>query len=145
MAYEYSDYGPDDNEKEAAVKVSRPEGGKAIAVGRIKMNEAAYQAFMNDSVEIWTAARHAGTLAATGVDRVLIIAHSLNVAGIVFSYEAKDDDNTITVSCIVKTVERMRAESPALLGCGCALISIIDKLRLMDREIKIDSLGLKAN
>ena len=72
------------------------------------------------------------------VDRILIVGHSLNIAGVNFAYEVSDDENTITVTCTVKTMERMRAESPALLGCGCALISIIDRLRLMDRSISVE-------
>jgi len=143
MNYDYSGYDPDD-ETGKAVRLSPPDVGEATATGRISMNGAAFQAFVNDRDEIWTSARHAGTLAAMGFDRILISGQTVNIAGIAFSYDSDEAENTVTVSCTVKTRERMRAESPVLLGCGCALISIMDRLRLMDRGIKIDSLTLDA-
>ncbi len=143
MAYDYS-YTENNEKREEPKKSVQEVGGQAIAEGSIRMNAAAFQAFHTGSAdgssEAWSVARLAGIQGAKHADELILVSHSFNIIGIEMEYEADDDEKIITARCQVRTRERMGAETAALVGCGIALMVLVDTLRAVDRSLKIDGL-----
>jgi cyclic pyranopterin phosphate synthase len=144
MNYSYSNNEPDE-EKKPGVQVAR-EGGRAVAEGSVVMNLAAFQAFFTGSAasssEAWTQARLAGILAAKQADEMVLVSHSVNISGIEMEYTVKEEERRVTVRCDVRTVERVGAETSALVGCGMTLMVLVNSLRAMDRGMSIESLRI---
>ncbi len=145
----YNDYSRErigDEEKEGAAREPENQGGEATCEGRVVMNSAAFQAFMTGSAsgtsEAWTIARLAGILGAKQADEHILVSHSFNIAGIEMEYEADEENNRVTVRCHVRTKERTGAETAALVGCGMALMVLVDSLRAIDRGMTIDGLRI---
>jgi cyclic pyranopterin phosphate synthase len=142
MAYDYSRV-----EEETENKPGKEnEGGKAAAEGSLIMNAAAFQAFMTGSSvggsEAWTVARLAAIQGAKQADELILVSHSFNITGIEMEYDANEEEKKITVKCQVRTKERIGAETAALVGCGMALMVLVDSLRAIDRGLKIDGLKI---
>jgi len=145
----YNDYSREmigDEEKERTAREPEDRGGEASCEGRVVMNAAAFQAFMTGSTsgtsEAWTVARLAGILGAKQADKHILVSHSFNIAGIEMEYEADEAGNHVTVRCRVRTKERTGAETAALVGCGMALMALVDSLRAIDRGMTIDGLRI---
>jgi cyclic pyranopterin phosphate synthase len=142
MGYDYPDQKEPDIDK--ANKALKTEGGEATAKGSVVMNAAAYQAFMTAVIEgaseAWTIARVAGILGAKQADEHILISHSFNITGIEMDYSADEDKQRITVRCQVRTSERIGAETAALVGCGTALMVLVDSMRAIDRDMSIEGL-----
>lgn len=142
MAYDYSQA---DEENESG-QVKEKDGGEATAEGSLIMNAAAFQAFMTGSSvggsEAWTVARLAGIQGAKQADELILVSHSFNITGIEMEYEADEDEKKVLVRCQVRTRERTGSETAALVGCGMALMVLVDSLRAIDRGLKIDGLRI---
>ncbi len=144
MGYDYP-YRTDGAE-EKTVTARRHEGGEATAEGYMVMNAAAYQAFMTGAEvggsEVWLVARLAGILAAKQADEHILISHTFNLVAIEMEFETEEDEKKVTVRCLVRTKERTGAETAALVGCGIALMALVDSLRAIDRGLKIENLRI---
>ena len=142
MAYDYSRVDEETEKKPDKEKV----GGQAAAEGSVIMNSAAFQAFMTGSSvggsEAWTVARLAGIQGAKQADELILVSHSFNISGIELEYSADEEEKKVTVKCQVKTKERTGSETAALVGCGMALMVLVDSMRAIDRELKIDGLRI---
>jgi cyclic pyranopterin phosphate synthase len=124
-------------------------GGEAIAVGHVVMNEAAFQAFRTGSStgmsEAWTIARLAGIMGAKQADELVLVSNTFTISGIEMSFETDEDSRKVTVKCEVRTRERSGAATAALVGCGLALLVLVDSLRAIDREMTIEGLQIQRN
>ena len=144
MSYDYSYVNEETAEKQEKSEKAVDTGGRATAEGSLVMNSTAYQAFMTGSSvggsEAWTVARLAGIQGAKHADELVLVSQSFNIVGIEMEYEADEEAKKVTVKCQVRTKERIGAETAALVGCGMALMVLVESLRAMDRNLKIDGL-----
>lgn len=146
-------YDPYKNEDEYHVDERRPvqkrvhEGGHALAEGTIKMSEGAFHAFVTGAEvgksEAWTAARLAGIQGAKQADELVLVSHSFNISALEMRFMQDDDNNRVTIQCDVRTRERTGAETAALVGCGIALMVLVDTLRALDPGITVENLHIK--
>ena len=125
-------------------KAAETPGSQATAAGALVMNSTAFQAFTTGAStggsEAWTMARLAGIQGAKQADVLILASHSFNIVGIEMGYDADEETNRVTVRCEVRTRERIGAETSALVGCGIALMVLVDALRAMDRSITVEKL-----
>lgn len=142
MANTYRDQ--DSEAGEEGKKAPAHQGAQAAAEGSLVMNSTAFQAFITGasvgSSEAWTMARLAGIQGAKQADELILASHSFNIVGIEMSYDADEENNRVTVRCEVRTRERIGAETSAIVGCGIALMVLVDALRAMDRAATIEQL-----
>jgi len=144
----YNSYYDNDDVESGEKEQKKPEthGGSASAEGVLRMNAAALGVIQAGSQsggnEAWITARAAGLLGAKESDERVLVSQSINVTAIEIEHEIDDDNNTLRVRCQVKTMERLGAQTAALVGCGSVLIALMDRLRTMDRDISITSLRM---
>jgi len=68
---------------------------------------------------------------------------AFDIGNIEINYEAtEEDENRVTIRCHVRTMERTGSETPALIGCGIALMTVVDTLRAVDRNLVINELRI---
>jgi len=144
--YSYDKPLPADDRADRRTGQGTIEGGEAVAEGSVKMNEAAFQAFNTASSggmsEAWTVARLAGIMGAKQADELILVSHSFNITGIEMSYKTDESTKAATVRCEVRTMERIGAATAAMVGCGLALMVLVDSMRAIDGEMSIEGLHL---
>ena len=136
-----------ENEKEAREVPRIQTGDRAVAEGSVVMNEAAFTAFVSGAGEgrsdAWTVARIAGIQGAKRADELILISYTYNINKIEMDYRVDNDSKKVTVVCEVTVTERVGAEAAALVGCSTALMSLVNSLRVVDREMRIDGLKVR--
>jgi cyclic pyranopterin phosphate synthase len=136
--------GPDTDQKRSSQTTI--EGDEAAAEGHVVMNEAAFQAFITavdgGMSEAWTVARLAGIMGAKQADELILVSHSCNIAGIEMSFKTDEESNKVTIRCEVRTRERIGAATAAMVGCGLALMGLVNSMRAIDKEMSIEGLHL---
>jgi cyclic pyranopterin monophosphate synthase len=144
MDYSYSYRQTDiENDRKELIKPNL-EAGEAVSEGVVALSPTAFQAFLERSAEgasdIWALSKLSGVMGAKQADERLLVPYIFNITGVDLSYKADESTHKITVTCVVRTKERISAASAALVGCGMALMTLVNSLRSIDREISIENL-----
>ena len=93
-----------------------------------------------DSLEIEHAARVAGVLAAKRTAEIIPLCHTLHLSDV--NVELVERDGGVEVSSSVIANESTGVEMEALTACAFAALSLLDSLRTLDPDARIDVLVL---
>jgi len=94
----------------------------------------------HDSLEVEHAARVAGVLAAKRTAEIIPLCHTLHLSDV--NVELVERDGGVEVSSSVIANESTGVEMEALTACAFAALSILDSLRALDPNARIDDLVL---
>lgn len=94
----------------------------------------------HDGLNVEHAARVAGVLAAKRTAEVIPLCHSLHLSDV--NVELVEREIGVEVSSSVIATESTGVEMEALTACAYAALSIVDSLRVLDPDARIDDLVL---
>lgn len=122
-----------------------PTKRRAVAKGRIYLNEEAYKAVKENTLEKGEAistARIAGILAAKKTSELIPLCHPLRIGKVSVEFAFIDEERAIEVESEVKGNEVTGFEMEALTAVSLALLTIYDMAKAIDKEMKITDIRL---
>lgn len=128
----------DVSQKNATVRV-------AVARGEISLNEEAYSAVKNKTLEKGEAlstARIAGILAGKKTSELIPLCHPLKISSIDLSFDFDDNAREIKAEAVVKAVDVTGVEMEALTAVSVALLTIYDMAKALDKSMVIKNIRL---
>ena len=132
----------DENGKAVMVDVSGKDitGRIAIAKGKIKVNEAVYNAIKDGTVEkgdVLSVARVAGIMGAKRTAELIPMCHLLCLSKCSIDFEMFPETLEIEATCTVKVQGQTGVEMEALTGVSIALLTIYDMCKALDKKMVI--------
>ena len=130
----------DVSEKQATHRV-------AIASGKIKVNQAVYDAIVEGSVkkgDVLGVARVAGIMAAKKTHELIPMCHPLPLTGIDISFSLSDDPCVVEISATVTCTGVTGVEMEALTAVSVAALTIYDMCKAVQKDMKITNIRLLA-
>ena len=127
------------------VSEKEPTGRRAVAAGRIRMNEECYRAVRQGSAEkgdVLGVARIAGIMALKRTGTLIPLCHTLPIEHASIDFEFDDEAHTVAAVCAVKTVGVTGVEMEALSGVSVALLTVYDMCKAMDKGMEIENIRL---
>jgi len=124
----------------------------AVASGKIKMSPDAFAAVVSGSSkkgDVLGIARIAGIMGAKKTPELIPLCHLIEIEKAAVEFECQN--NTVTVTCTVKTTGKTGVEMEALIGVSTALLTIYDMCKAVDKHMEIceihvvEKLGGKSN
>lgn len=117
----------------------------AIASGKIKVNEAVYDAIVNQTVkkgDVLGVARVAGIMAAKKTWELIPMCHPLMLTKCSIDFNLEDETKTIEAVCLVKVKGQTGVEMEALTGVNVALLTIYDMCKALDKGMVMSEIKL---
>jgi len=87
-------------------------------------------------------ARVAGIMAAKRTDDLIPLCHSLPISQVLIDFELDEEESTITVNSVAKTVAQTGVEMEALTAVTIAALTIYDMAKSSDKSILITDIRL---
>ena len=118
---------------------------EAVAAGRIRMSRACFDKAAAGTMEkgdVLGAARIAGIMGAKKTSELIPLCHILNLTGVSVDFETDPDACEIKAVCTVKTVGKTGVEMEALTGVSCALLTVYDMCKAVDKTMEIGQIRL---
>lgn len=118
---------------------------KAVARGRIAVNDAVFQAVKNGTVkkgDVLGVARIAGIMAAKKNSELIPMCHLLMLTSCNVEFILHEESCSIEAVCTVKTIGKTGVEMEALSGVSVALLTIYDMCKAMDKSMVIGEICL---
>lgn len=118
---------------------------QATARGKIRMNQAVFQAVRNGQTkkgDVLGVARIAGIMGVKRTAELIPLCHSLPVEKCRVDFEIREDEGCVEAVCTVGTCARTGVEMEALTGVTAALLTIYDMCKAMDRSMEITDVRL---
>ncbi len=115
----------------------------AVAEGRIFLSPEALDAVRQRAFakgDVLTVAQLAGIMGSKRTSELIPLCHPLPLSN--SKVECALEDNSIHVSCIVKTCGKTGVEMEALTGVSIALLTIYDMCKSMDKSMEISDIRL---
>ncbi len=119
----------------------------AVASGTISMNAAAFDAVQKGTAkkgDVLGVARVAAIMAVKKTWDLIPLCHPLPVSKCSVAFESDASSLLIKVFCTVGTTGPTGVEMEALTGASCALLTIYDMLKAVDKSMEIGSLHLES-
>ena len=117
----------------------------AIATGRIKVNQAVYDAIEQGTAkkgDVLGTARLGGIMALKRTDELIPLCHSLPLDGCGIEFECHPDEGRIDAFCRVTNHGKTGVEMEALTGVSVALLTIYDMCKAIDKRMVISDVHL---
>lgn len=117
----------------------------AVAVGRIRMNEAAFSAIQQGTAEkgdVLGVARVAGIMAAKRTASLIPLCHPLMLTKLSVDFDLQPEPLTIQAICTAKLSGKTGVEMEALTGVSVALLTIYDMCKALDKAMVISDIHL---
>ena len=117
----------------------------AIATGRIKVNQAVYDAIQQGSVkkgDVLGVARIAGIMAAKNTSNIIPLCHPLPIAKCSIDFTMLPDERAVEAQATVKVTGQTGVEMEALHAVSVALLTIYDMCKAIDKRMEIDCIHL---
>lgn len=127
------------HEKEESLRV-------ALAVGEISLSRATFNRVKEGGIkkgDVITVAQIAGIMGAKRTSDLIPMCHPLNLLGVDFKFDYKEDACTIMITCEVKVLGKTGVEMEALTGVSLAALTIYDMCKAMDKSMTIEKIYLK--
>lgn len=129
------------------VDVGRKEDTRreAVASGCIRMNRECFERVAGGSVEkgdVLGTARIAGIMGAKKTAELIPLCHLLNLTKVSVRFEMITEECAIRAICTAGTVGKTGAEMEALTGVSCALLTIYDMCKAIDKTMEIGQIML---
>lgn len=118
---------------------------KAIATGRIYMNEAAFSAIESGTAkkgDVLGVARVAGIMAVKQTSALIPMCHTLLIEKASVDFTLLPEERCVEASCTVHTTGKTGVEMEALTGVSAALLTIYDMCKAVDRAMCIEKVSL---
>lgn len=118
---------------------------EATAVGRIKMNPAAYDAVVRGTVgkgDVLAVATVAGIMGVKRTSDLIPMCHILPITNAKIQYEMNEEQCEITCFCTVKVTGKTGVEMEALTGVSVCLLTIYDMCKAIDKTMEIGEIYL---
>lgn len=117
----------------------------AIASGKIKVNQAVYDAIVNQTVkkgDVLGVARVAGIMAAKKTWELIPMCHPLMLTKCSIDFNLDDENKVIEAVCLVKVKGQTGVEMEALTGVNVALLTIYDMCKALDKGMVMSEIKL---
>ena len=118
---------------------------EAVAEGRIRMSRTCYDMVAAGTIEkgdVLGTARIAGIMGTKKTSDLIPLCHILNLTKVSVSFEMLPEESTIRAVCTVGTVGKTGVEMEALTGVSCALLTIYDMCKAVDKTMEIGQIRL---
>lgn len=118
---------------------------EAAAEGVIRMSQACFDKAAAGTLEkgdVLGAARIAGIMGTKKTSELIPLCHILNLTKVSVTFELNPDACEIRAVCTAKTVGKTGVEMEALTGVSCALLTIYDMCKAMDKTMEIGQIRL---
>lgn len=110
----------------------------ATASGRIKLKKETIERIKNSQVkkgDVITIAKIAAINSVKKVPDLIPLCHPISITNVDLNFEF-ENDNSIKVSCKVKSVAKTGVEMEALTGVNIALLNIWDVVKMYEKDEK---------
>lgn len=118
---------------------------EAAAEGVIRMSRECFDKAAAGTLEkgdVLGAARIAGIMGAKKTSELIPLCHILNLTKVSVTFELNPEACEIRAVCTAKTVGKTGVEMEALTGVSCALLTIYDMCKAVDRTMEIGQIRL---
>lgn len=118
---------------------------EAAAEGIIRMSPECFERVRQGSVEkgdVLGTARLAGIMGAKRTAELIPLCHLLNLTSLSVRFELLPEENAVRAECSAGTFGKTGAEMEALTGVSCALLTIYDMCKAVDRTMEIGEIRL---
>ncbi len=117
----------------------------AVAMGGIRMNEAAFAAIRSGTVEkgdVLGVARVAGIMAAKRTAELIPLCHPLILTNVKVAFELRPETLSVEAACTAKLSGKTGVEMEAITGVSVALLTIYDMCKALDKGMVISDIRL---
>jgi cyclic pyranopterin phosphate synthase len=118
---------------------------EATAQGIIRMNPECYAlaaAGRAEKGDVLGTARIAGIMGAKRTAELIPLCHLLNLTRVAVDFEMLPEEHAIRATCTAGTVGKTGVEMEALTGVSCALLTIYDMCKAIDKTMEIGPVRL---
>lgn len=118
---------------------------EAAAEGSIRMSRECFDMVRQGSAEkgdVLGTARIAGIMGAKKTAELIPLCHILNLTKLAVRFELIPEECAVRAVCTAGTVGKTGAEMEALTGVSCALLTIYDMCKAVDRTMVIGEIRL---
>ncbi len=118
---------------------------EAAAEGCIRMSRECFDKAAAGTLEkgdVLSAARIAGIMGTKKTSELIPLCHILNLTKVSVAFELNPDACEIRAVCTAKTVGKTGVEMEALTGVSCALLTIYDMCKAVDKTMEIGQIRL---
>lgn len=118
---------------------------EAVAAGRITMSRECFDRVSAGNVEkgdVLGAARIAGIMGAKKTPDITPLCHIVNLTKLSVDFELLPDECAVRAICTAKATGRTGVEMEALTGVSCALLTIYDMCKAVDKGMEIGEIML---
>lgn len=119
----------------------------AVATGRIKVNQAVFDAISQGSVkkgDVLGVARIAGIMAAKNTSSIIPLCHPLPIAKCSIDFQMLPDICAVEAKATVKVTGQTGVEMEALHAVSVALLTIYDMCKAIDKRMEIQYIHLDS-
>ena len=118
---------------------------EAAAEGAIRMSRECFDQVKQGSIEkgdVLGTARVAGIMGAKKTAELIPLCHILNLTKVSVSFDLNPEACTVRAVCTAGTVGKTGVEMEALTGVSCALLTIYDMCKAVDKCMEIGEIRL---
>ena len=118
---------------------------EALAQGVIRMSRACFDKVAQGSIEkgdVLGTARIAGIMGAKRTAEIIPLCHLLNLTKVSVDFEMLEGECAVRAVCTAGTVGKTGVEMEALTGVSCALLTIYDMCKTVDKTMEIGEIML---
>ena len=118
---------------------------EASAQGVIRMSRDCYEMVVRGTAEkgdVLGTARIAGIMGAKRTSELIPLCHILNLTRVSVDFEMLEEECAVRAVCTAGTVGKTGAEMEALTGVSCALLTIYDMCKAVDKTMEIGQIRL---
>lgn len=118
----------------------------AVATGKIKMNQAAFDAVTQGTSkkgDVLGVARIAGIMGAKQTSNLIPLCHPLQTEKIQIEFSLLEQTRSIQACCTVQVTGKTGVEMEALCGVNLALLTIYDMCKALDKSMEMYDISLK--
>lgn len=140
---EFTHLDPQGRARMVDVTPKEPTHRRAVARGRVQMQQATTSAIANGEVskgDVLAVARVAAIQAAKRTSDMIPLCHPLMIGAVSVNFEILDESVEIEVT--VDTVDRTGVEMEALHACSVAALTIYDMCKSADKGMTIGEIAL---
>lgn len=118
---------------------------EAVAAGTIRMSRECFDRVAQGTVkkgDVLGTARIAGIMGAKKTPDLIPLCHVLSLTGLSVDFEMLPEECAIRALCTAKATGRTGVEMEALTGVSCALLTIYDMCKAVDKAMEIGGIML---
>ena len=142
---ELNHFGPDGKAWMVDVSGKADTAREAVAEGVIRMSRACFDRVAAGTVEkgdVLGTARIAGIMVAKKTPELIPLCHLLQLTHVSVSFALLEESCAIRAVCTVRNVGKTGVEMEALTGVSCALLTIYDMCKAVDKAMTIGEIHL---